>query len=293
MSRASVKVKEMRRGHPEDSRIPQAARVPHSQLRTMVTRRYAGYSEATHSFGCPVVLHATTAVQIVIGVGDTVFHPRSFLRGPKDAPLLLNIARDSSYLELWLNPLGAYSLLDTDGGADYRGRIIDFGDVAGPCGRNLSDKIRDESTWSARFDILEEFLLGRAERGRDVLPGVGKAWALLINSGGMMPIARIAEAVGWSHKHLITKFTQQIGLSPKTAARIIRFDRARHLLRKRPHSPLHEVAADCGYADHSHLDRDFRAFSGFTPSEYIVHFRNQSKDRCESPALKGNKARLS
>ncbi|MGW4094118.1 helix-turn-helix domain-containing protein [Nocardia sp. NPDC004718] len=88
-----------------------------------------------------------------------------------------------------------------------------------------------------------------------------------------MPIARIAESVGWSHKHLITKFTQQVGLSPKTAARIIRFDRVRSLLRQNPHPPLHQIAADCGYADHSHLDRDFRSFSSFTPSGYIAHIR--------------------
>ncbi len=275
MCLVTSKTKALHRGEPEEFRIPQAVSTPHPRLTTMISRKYAGHSGSGKSHKFPILLPATTAVQIVIRLDETDCRPCSFLRGPKAAPLLLDLFCASSYLELWLNPSGAYSLLGPDVGAASRECIVDLYDLVGSRGRELADRIRGEQTWAARFDILDKFLLDRAEHGPEFLPGVGRAWAMLVDSGGAMPIGRIAKEVGWSHKHLITRFAQQVGLSPKTAARIIRFDRARHLLRENPLSPLHEIAADCGYADQSHLTRDFREFFGITPSAYLMHFQNE------------------
>ena len=83
-----------------------------------------------------------------------------------------------------------------------------------------------------------------------------------------MPIGQVADEVGWSHKHLIVQFRRQAGLRPKTAARLIRFDRVwRHVDQRRP-LDWGQVAADAGYADQAHLIRDFRQFTGITPTGY-------------------------
>jgi AraC-like DNA-binding protein len=74
-------------------------------------------------------------------------------------------------------------------------------------------------TWTARGEALDHFLLDRAARGPQPSPEVGRAWQLLVNSIGATPIKAIARHVGWSHKHLITKFKQQIGVTPHVAAR--------------------------------------------------------------------------
>ena len=84
-----------------------------------------------------------------------------------------------------------------------------------------------------------------------------------------MSISRIADGVGWSHKHLIARFRQHVGLAPKTASRLIRFD---GVLRRLERSPLDwaQLAADAGYADQAHLVRDFRAFTGTTPTRFLA-----------------------
>ena len=56
-------------------------------------------------------------------------------------------------------------------------------------------------------------------------PEVDRAWERLVASAGAAPIARVADEVGWSHKHLIARFKRQVGLRPKTAARLVRFER--------------------------------------------------------------------
>jgi transcriptional regulator GlxA family with amidase domain len=76
---------------------------------------------------------------------------------------------------------------------------------------------------------------------------------MLRASSGTVSIAQVAREVGWSDRHLARGFRREIGLTPKAAARVIRFDRARRL------PPRHSgavVAAECGYADQAHLIRE-------------------------------------
>ena len=56
------------------------------------------------------------------------------------------------------------------------------------------------------------------------------AWRQLLRTGGTARISDLAAETGWSGRHLTGRFRTEIGLTPKAAARVIRFDRARHLL---------------------------------------------------------------
>ena len=91
-----------------------------------------------------------------------------------------------------------------------------------------------------------------------------------------MPIGRVAEEVGWSHKHLITKFRQQVGLSPKTAARLVRFDRVLRAMERPDPYGWERIAAESGYADQPHLIREFRTFTGGTPTDFLARLPSDS-----------------
>ncbi len=93
------------------------------------------------------------------------------------------------------------------------------------------------------------------------------AWDVLERSHGRAPIGLLADRLGRSRRHLVARFREQIGLPPKTAARILRFNRAVDLLRAHRANGLAELAFECGYYDQSHLNRDFRAFAGTSPGE--------------------------
>ena len=86
-----------------------------------------------------------------------------------------------------------------------------------------------------------------------------------------MPIGRLAEEVGWSHKHLIARFRQQVGLRPKTAARLARLDGVwRRLDQAGGRLDWGQVAREAGYADQAHLIRDFHQFTGTTPTALVA-----------------------
>jgi AraC-like DNA-binding protein len=86
----------------------------------------------------------------------------------------------------------------------------------------------------------------------------------MVTSRGRVRVHNLADEVGWSRKRLWSRFRSQIGLTPKRAAELVRFDHAAHLLAA-GHAAA-SVAAQSGYADQSHLHREVKAIAGITPT---------------------------
>ena len=79
----------------------------------------------------------------------------------------------------------------------------------------------------------------------------------------------LSEHVGLSARRFTRLFTLEVGLTPKLYARIKRFERMLRLHAGRRCADWSEVAQHCGYFDQSHLIRDCKSLSGFTPSELV------------------------
>jgi len=251
---------------PEQARWPRLAAAPHSLLRPLLSRGYAGFTEATTPRH--LALPATTSVPLVVKIADSAHRPPAFVMGPHASSWLVEGDCAPSYLEVWLDPLGAYRLLGLPMD-ELSGQLADLADVLGAPGRRLAEQLRQAPSWQQRFRLLDQFLLRRIACGSHPSPEVGWAWQRLITTRGTMPIGQIADEVGWSHKHLIARFRRQAGLRPKTAARLIRLDGVlRHLDQQPERLDWGQIAAETGYADQAHLIRDFRQFTGTTPTGY-------------------------
>ena len=88
-------------------------------------------------------------------------------------------------------------------------------------------------------------------------PGPTRLW----RSHGMERIEAIASQLGWSRKHLAARFHDEIGLSPKTIAQMMRFNHALAHARRQT-CGWAELAGLCGYADQAHLVRISTASRG-------------------------------
>jgi transcriptional regulator GlxA family with amidase domain len=105
----------------------------------------------------------------------------------------------------------------------------------------------------------------------DVATELRVAWRVLVRSGGAASVAEVARSVGWSRQHLTRRFGEELGMRPKLAARVLRFERASRLLRAGSGAAtIAEVAAACGYFDQSHLDRDFTELAGCAPTVWLA-----------------------
>ncbi|MET9387993.1 helix-turn-helix domain-containing protein [Streptomyces sp. NPDC002928] len=122
----------------------------------------------------------------------------------------------------------------------------------------------DVSSWQDRFALTDALLARRHEAGPPVDPEVAWAWHRIVVSRGLTRVDGLAAEVGWSRKRLWSRFRSQLGLPPKRAVKLVRFDHAAHRLVAGEGAA--QVAADTGYADQSHLHRDVMAFTGATPA---------------------------
>lgn len=171
-------------------------------------------------------------------------------------------------LQLAVTPAGARALFGLPAG-ECAGRVLAL-DLLAPRLAGLSERLAALPDWDARFDLLERVLLpgldvDAARQARDRSPQTWQAWRLLARSRGRAGVQEVADAVGWSRRHLAARFQAEFGHPPKTVATLLRFEHSRALL-DTPGLGLAEVAAAAGFADQAHLTRTWRTLTGYSPT---------------------------
>ena len=135
-------------------------------------------------------------------------------------------------------------------------------------GRSIDELARclgESSSAEERVRQVDNYLLRRLPAASSRIDITGVASQLLMHRG-CMPICDLAARSGVSARQLERRFLAQIGLPPKTFARIVRFEAALRAKRRSPHLRWTDVAHDLGYHDQMHMVRDFHEFSDATPS---------------------------
>lgn len=207
----------------------------------------------------------------------------SLVGGLHTTPVVIAHDGFQSGIQLAISPLASRALFGMPA-CELAGADLAAEDVVGRLAGELQERLADAAGWPERFAVLDSALLARVRDELPPRPVVG-AWTLLMASGGAIPISRIAREVGWSERQLGKRFLEEVGVTPKLAARLVRFDNARRALRAQLSADggtdIARIAADCGYHDQSHLDRDFRSFLGVAPSRYL----RQEFGNVQAPAL--------
>jgi AraC-like DNA-binding protein len=239
-----------------------------------VVERYVGYRLSGLPAGVHRGLpsrHMTFIVSIgpeidVIAQTDAAQAPdryRCVLSGLQASHVLVAHDGNQEGVAIELTPVGCRALFGLPAAALWN-TSLELADVAGPVGVELWERLQGAATWDERFGVVDT-VLGRVLRDDPLEPALRRAWQLVACSG-TRPVGDIARTIGWTRQHFSRRFAAEFGLTPKLAARVARFDRARRLMSSTP--PLvsiAQVAAVCGYYDQAHLTRDFVALAGCSP----------------------------
>jgi AraC-like DNA-binding protein len=261
---------ELERHDLDGARWQVARRVPAPALRPLLGQALEGWEHegprSTSYFELPF-----PGIPLIINLGSPwrVDDARldSFLAGLHLRPTAVTGERTFSCLELRLTPLGTRRLLGRPM-HELADRTVALEDLL-PGTEMLVARLRDTPRWAERFDLVESFLSRQLADAPSPPRELDWVWHQLVRSGGLVRVRALAVELGWSPRRLIERFRDDIGLPPKAAARVIRFDRAVAALRT-GQPRIAEVAAACGYADQAHLARDFRALGGITPGELVA-----------------------
>lgn len=266
----------MRSHHSEIGSWEMVSRAPHPALRSYV-RSYEGYAEHELSFRARLeVPHPGVVLILTFGPrlrslyqgcrARSVEHG-SFIAGMHDAYVLVEQVGPSNGVQINLTPLGAYAILGVHM-SELTNRSVDAADVLGAAADALVEQMREAPCWDERMAIIDQFIFQRLAAAHMPSEGVAWAWHRLQSTGGSAPISSLAETLGCSQKHLISQFREQVGLAPKMAARVVRFNRAVGMLQRAERPRFADIAADCGYYDQAHFTREFTAFAGRAPGDF-------------------------
>ncbi|MFJ3728605.1 helix-turn-helix transcriptional regulator [Streptomyces sp. NPDC090045] len=165
-------------------------------------------------------------------------------------------------VEVALSPRAAYALLGVSP-LELDGSITGLEDLWGRHARLLREQLADTASWQERLALTDGFLRRRAAGAQPMAAEVAAAWEAIVAGRGRVRVGDLAAACGWSRKRLWARFSSQVGLTPKRAAMLVRFDHAARALLAGERAG--DVAVACGYADQPHLHRDVQALAGCTP----------------------------
>jgi AraC-like DNA-binding protein len=198
---------------------------------------------------------------LVVDDADGRQHCGSVVAGLTPGDLRVR-GRNTQSVQVRLQPLVAFAVLGV-APPQLDGAVVALDDFWGRHAARLRERLRDAASWDDRFDLVDAALALRFDVGPSVDRETIRAWQLIARSQGRVRVDDLALDTGWSRKRLWSRFRAQTGLSPKRAARLVRFDHAAHLLAAGV-GPA-QVAAEVGFVDQSHLHRDVRHFTGTTP----------------------------
>jgi AraC-like DNA-binding protein len=205
---------------------------------------------------------------IVRRAGQADLRVAATIAGLRSSPV--DILHDGTQrgVQLELTPRGARALLGVPAAALAQG-VWPLDEVVGLPARELVDRLADAPGAAERARVLDGVLAGWAD---DVgyPAAVDRAWRRLTASAGSVSVTSIAGEVGLGRRQLSQLVRAELGVTPKTAARILRFDRACGYLRSGRTTSLAETAAMCGYYDQAHMTNDWRQLGGCTPGEWMA-----------------------
>jgi AraC-like DNA-binding protein len=172
-------------------------------------------------------------------------------------------------IQLAVHPFAARALFGLPA-VDITGEVLELNDLVHGSGE-VRDQLAEPLDARTARGVVDGWLDRRLhdQPAATVPAELERAWQLIVGSGGRRRIGDVAKDVGWSRRHLTARLRAETGLSAKDLARVSRFQRSRSMIAAtRP--ALAGVAADCGYADQSHLCAEWREFADCTPTQWIA-----------------------
>ena len=254
-------------------------RAPDSRLDDIILGEYQGWTESsTEVVRRREVPICAFPLIINFGAPFRLYDPARPVDGPRmlgtfaagmyDSYVIVESSGDSCCIQVNFTPVGARLFFQLPL-SELSNRSLGLDELYGDHAWRVVEALAEGGDWDRRFDLLDALIAERIAKARSPRGEIQWAWRKLQETNGKLEIGDLAEELGWSHKHLIAQFRDQLGTPPKRLGRVLRFQRAIERIGACDAPRWVELALDCGYFDQSHMIREFRELAGCTPEEFI------------------------
>ncbi len=208
----------------------------------------------------------TAELVINLGTGRTA---GAGISGPQSEFFVIERTVQDELLGIHFNFGGAFPFLDFPFG-ELHGLSVTLADVWGEqTAADLICRLHEARTIHLKFQVIEQWLMGLVKQELAHHPAVSFAVREFQKDPSLLSSASMAERAGFSQRHFIELFRDEVGLTPKRFCRVQRFQKVIRAVHKCAAVDWVDVALDCGYFDQSHFNHDFKKFSGLSPTEYL------------------------
>jgi len=189
------------------------------------------------------------------------------LTGMMDMPLNMDIEtnENSGTLCAEFSPRGAYYFFKLNFN-EIKNKVLSLSDILGSVAKRWEERIANAELIDDKVSLFQQFLLSQFlqhKEDRIFEFCVGK----IKSSEGKITVKELEKQTGYSSRWLNMKFVEKLGVSPKNLASIIRFKNYYEALCNGSHENLiHNNSYYHYYYDQSHFIKDFKRFTGLTPT---------------------------
>jgi AraC-like DNA-binding protein len=219
--------------------------------------------------------------QLIIHLTDAFARQQKFVPGetPLPSPMLVAGMRSRfgivdttilrSVMGVVFRPGGARPFFDESAHCFYN-EAVPLDQVWGSMAGNLRDRLREASTVTERFRVLEITFLAQLERPWQLHSSVQYALGEFRRAPHIRSVVDVAREAGLSRRRFAQLFREQIGITPKLYCRVRRFHRVLEQITSGSPVAWADVALAGGYYDQAHLHHEFYDFSGISPATYLA-----------------------
>ncbi|MES2519714.1 MAG: helix-turn-helix domain-containing protein [Bacteroidota bacterium] len=197
-------------------------------------------------------------------------YPNSFLYGQISEFKDLYLAEKTLIIIVVFQPYGINRLLGISAN-EIRDGIIASDDIFGWQGSLFYEKLSEQSSLEAKLPILNAFFLElSAKKAISNQTLIHASLSYILKSKGNISINQLVKLTGYTERHIERTFSESIGLSPKKFGNIVKLHNFLSLLKdKSKQNNFTNFCYDAGYADQSHLIKEFKKYTGITPTKYL------------------------
>lgn len=218
------------------------------------------YVEVIIATGAPMTLETTSGV---------VELPRAFVNPIQNKPLRFRATGYCQMISMKLYPWAVKPILNINADPSTM-HVIGLETNWQHFADDLTQIVAHRG-YAEAINCFQDYVSKIAYRGKDDVTPVRTAGHLLRHSQGQIRMTDLAAQSYLSSSQFERRFKQYTAVSPKTYARIIRFEAVRSALIMDTSSRLADLANDYGYSDQAHLIREFKAFAYRTPGEFAAN----------------------